>query len=210
MTDSKKFWDRMADRYFKQPIADDAAYQEKLRRTRQYFSKGSTVFEFGCGTGGTAINHAPYVQKYIATDISSEMLKIAKAQAADKNVENVMFECADIASYEAPANAYDAVLGMSILHLIENADQIISKVRKMLKPDGVFVSSTACLGDHVAWFKFIAPIGRAIGIFPYVRVMKAADLAAALEANGFRIEDNWRPNKGKAHAVFIVARKIAA
>jgi len=208
MAHSAKFWDRIADKYFKQPIADEAAYQEKLQRTRQYFDAYSTVLEFGCGTGGTAINHAPYVKQIHAIDISPRMLEIARAQAAKKNVENVSFECADIANYEAPANAYDAVLGMSILHLVKNHDQIISKVHKMLKPSGVFVSSTACIGDRMAWFKFIAPIGRAIGKFPYVRILKADALVASLEANGFQIEERWRPNKGKAHAVFIVARKL--
>ena len=207
MADNGKFWDRIADKYFKQPIADEEAYQEKLRRTRKHFNSDTTVFEFGCGTGGTAINHAPYVKHVHATDISPRMLEIARAQAAEKNIDNVTFECADIAKFNAPAGAYDAVLGMSILHLVEDCDSAIAKVHQMLKPGGVFVSSTACLGDRMAWFRFIAPIGRAIGKFPFVRVMKEDDLVGSLEAQGFTIEDRWRPNDGKAHAVFVIARK---
>lgn len=207
MAHSATFWDRVAAKYFKQPIADEAAYQEKLRRTRTYLNEDSTVFEFGCGTGGTAIAHAPYVSHVLATDISPKMLEIARRQAADEGVRNVVFECADIAEYPSPAKPFDAVLGMSILHLVEDLDAVISKVSAMLAPGGVFVSSTACLGDRMAWFKLIAPIGRALGRFPYVKVMKADDLVASLEANGFEIEERWRPNDGKAHAVFIIARK---
>lgn len=208
MVHSATFWDRVADKYFKQPIADEEAYQEKLRRTRAYLNADSTVFEFGCGTGGTAINHAPYVKHIHAIDVSAKMLKIARDQTAEKSCANLSFDCADIVDYDAPTEADNAVLGMSILHLVKDRDAIIAKVQKMLKPGGVFISSTACLGDRMAWFKLIAPIGRTLGIFPYVRVMTAEELVASLEGNGFQIEERWRPNNGKAHAVFIVARKV--
>ena len=39
------------------------------------------VLEFGCGTGGTAIIHAPYVKHIRAIDISGNMIAIAKGKA---------------------------------------------------------------------------------------------------------------------------------
>jgi hypothetical protein len=54
MKDQARFWDRMAGRYSRQPIADEAAYREKLSSTRHYFEPGCRVPEFGCGTGSTA------------------------------------------------------------------------------------------------------------------------------------------------------------
>ena len=60
MGTSSKFWDRIADRYSRRPVADEAAYQKKLEVTRQYFRPEMQVLEFGCGTGSTAIAHAPY------------------------------------------------------------------------------------------------------------------------------------------------------
>ncbi len=45
----------------------------------------------------------------------------------------------------------------------------------MLKPDGVFVSSTACLGDSQNWFRFIAPIGKIVGLIPLVRFFTKED-----------------------------------
>jgi len=61
MNNSAKFWDKVAERYSRQPVADEAAYQEKLQVTREYFQPYMEVLEFGCGTGSTAIEHAPYV-----------------------------------------------------------------------------------------------------------------------------------------------------
>lgn len=37
MTTSTKFWDKIADKYSKQPIADEASYQKKLQVTQGYF-----------------------------------------------------------------------------------------------------------------------------------------------------------------------------
>lgn len=62
MADLNKFWDRMANKYARQPIADEAAYQHKLDVTRQHFTPQSKVLEFGCGTGSTALLHAPHVK----------------------------------------------------------------------------------------------------------------------------------------------------
>ncbi len=81
MTTSSKFWDKIAEKYSKQPIADEASYQKKLEVTRGYLQPEMEVLEFGCGTGSTALIHAPYVKHIRAIDISSKMIAIAKAKA---------------------------------------------------------------------------------------------------------------------------------
>ena len=50
MTASAKFWDRIAERYAKKPVADEATYQKKLAISRDYFRPEMELFEFGCGT----------------------------------------------------------------------------------------------------------------------------------------------------------------
>ena len=55
MATSARFWDRIAERYSKSPVADEAAYQKKLQVTREYFRPDMEVLEIGCGTGSTAI-----------------------------------------------------------------------------------------------------------------------------------------------------------
>ena len=68
----------------------------------------------------------------------------------------------------------DVVLGLSILHLLENKEQVIAKVYKMLKPGGVFVTSTVCLGDTMKWFKVGASIGIFLGLMPLVKVFTSS------------------------------------
>ncbi len=203
MDQAIKFWDKIAERYSKQPIADEAAYQKKLQVTREYFQSDMDVFEFGCGTGSTAITHAPYVKHIQAIDISSKMIEIAQGKADAKNVENVTFKRSTIDEFGVSDQTFDAVLGLSILHLLENKEEVIAKVYKMLKPDGIFVTSTACIGDTMKFFKVIAPIGKFFGLM--LKVFTTKELEDSLTDAGFEIDYQWQPGKGKA--VFIVAKR---
>jgi len=205
MNPSAKFWDKIAKRYSKRPVADEASYQEKLRVTRTYFRPDTEVLEFGCGTGSTAINHSPYVRHIHAIDISSKMIEIAQAKADEGNVSNVTFEQSTIEGVSVSDQSLDAVLGLSILHLLENKEGAIEKVHRMLKPGGVFVTSTTCLGDSLKFFKLIAPVGKFLGLMPLVRVFTTGELVASLTDAGFEIDHQWQPGKGEA--MFIVAKK---
>ncbi|MEE9158595.1 MAG: class I SAM-dependent methyltransferase, partial [Gammaproteobacteria bacterium] len=205
MDQSTKFWDKIAERYAKQPIADEAAYQKKLQVTREYFRPDMEVLEFGCGTGSTAITHAPYVKHIHAIDISSKMIEIAQGQADAKNVENVTFKRSTFDKFSVSDQTLDAVLALSILHLLENKEEVIAKVHKMLKPGGIFVTSTACIGDTMMRFlKFIVPIGKFFGLMPWVKVFTTKDLQHSFNEVGFEIDYQWQPGKGKS--VFIVAK----
>ncbi len=138
MDQPAKFWDKIAERYSKRPVANEAAYQKKLQVTREYFQPDIEVLEFGCGTGSTAITHAPYVKHILAIDISSKMIEIAQGKAEAKNVQNVTFKRSTIDEFSESDQGFDAVLGLSILHLLDNKDEVIAKVYKMLKPGGMF------------------------------------------------------------------------
>jgi ubiquinone/menaquinone biosynthesis C-methylase UbiE len=205
MNREAKFWDRHAEGYSKRPVSDEAVYQKKLQVTREYFRPDMEVLEFGCGTGSTAIAHAPYVKHIRATDISSKMIEIAQGKARAANVNNVTFEAAAIGDLDISDQSLDAVLGLSILHLLEDKDDIIDRVYHMLKPGGVFVTSTPCVGDNMKFFKFIGPIGRFLRLLPLIKVFTKKELEDSITNAGFEIDHSWQPGRGKA--VFIVAKK---
>ncbi len=213
MNNSVKFWDNTAEQYSKQPIADEAAYQKKLQVTQKYFKPDMEVLEFGCGTGSTAIAHAPYVKHIQAIDFSSKMIEIARSKAIANKIENVTFEQLTIDELSVGDRTLDVVLALNILHLVENKEELIAKVYKMLKPGGVFVTSTVCLGDTMKWFKVIASMGIFLGLMPLVKVFTTKELENNLIDAGFTIDYHWQPNKSirkgvlKLKGVFIVAKK---
>ncbi len=204
---SPKFWDRIADRYARTPVADEAAYQTKLQVTQGYLRPDMDLLEIGCGTGSTALTHASHVRHIQAIDLSSKMIEIAQSKARAGQIENVRFQQAAIETFEAPDQSYDAVLALSILHLLEDRAEAIRKAHSWLKPGGLFVTSTACLADTMWYLKFVFPIGRALGLIPLVKFFTARELEKSLVDAGFEIDHIWRPGRGKA--VFIIAKKRA-
>lgn len=211
MPHSATFWNLIAKRYARQPVADPESYQRKLARTRAELTPQARVFEFGCGTGSTALAHAPHAGVIDAIDISPRMIAIARDKAAAAGVRNVAFEVGAIETHAGRKAHYDAVLAMSILHLLPDRTAALARAFDMLRPGGVLASSTACLGDgsviFQALFRWVAPLGFRLGLLPYVRVFTRADLEAAMRRIGFVIEESWQPGPGKA--VFILARKPA-
>ncbi len=205
MDQSAKFWDKLAERYSKKPIADEAAYQKKLDVTREYLCPDMDVLEIGCGTGSTAILHAPYVKHIHVIDISSKMIEIAQGKADAENIANITFKCSTIDEFSVSDQSLDVVLGLSILHLLDNWQEVIARVHKTLKPGGIFVTSTACLGDSMKFIKIIAPIGKLFRLMPVIKVFTTNELVDSLSNVGFEIDYQWQPGKNKA--VFIVAKK---
>jgi len=163
------------------------------------------VLEFGCGTGSTALLHAPYVKHILAIDVSSNMIEIAQGKAREENIKNVDFECSAIDDFSVPDQSLDAVLGLNILHLLVNKEKIITKVHQMLKPGGIFITSTACIADMKWLFRIIASVGSFLRVIPLVKVFSFQELQDSLISAGFQIDYQWQPGKNKA--VFIVAKK---
>ena len=202
---SPRFWDKIAVRYSRRPIADEASYQKKLEKSQTYFRPGTEVLEFGCGTGGTAIIHAPHVKHIRAIDISPRMIEIARGKAEAANIENVDFEVQTIEDLDAPDASYDAVLGLSILHLVKDKEAVLQKVFRLLKPGGVFISSTVCMLDLASLIRYVVPIMQLFGQAPFVAYFTREELLESIRAAGFEIDYDWRP--GGKKAVFIVAKK---
>lgn len=205
---SARFWDRMAKRYARTAVPDEAVYQEKLARTRAYLRPEMTALEFGCGTGSTAIAHAPFLQRIHAIDVSANMIAIARGRAADAGVSNVDFAQTSFERFAAEDATFDAVFGLSILHLVEDRPAAIAKAWRLLKPGGVFVTSTAALAEDMNWLRWIAAAGAFLGLLPRVAFFTSQDMVAEQERQGFVIEERWKPGKGKA--LFLVARKPEA
>ncbi len=200
-----RFWNRLAAKYAKSPIEDEGAYEKKIAQTQKHFTPQASVLELGCGTGSTAIIHAPFVRHIQTVDFSARMLEIAKERARQAGVSNISFTESGIDEFEAPKDSFDVVMAMSVLHLLPDRTTAIAKIYAMLKPGGVFISSTHCLGNKMKFLKIVAPVAGIFGLLPVLRVFTVQELASSITDAGFAIENQWQPADNKA--VFVVARK---
>lgn len=205
MSDPAKFWNKVAEKYSKDVISDEVSYQKKLQISQEYLKPDMNCLEIGCGTGSTALIHAPFVKHILATDISDEMIKIARAKLAETEIKNLDFSVSSIDELDVEDGSLDVVFGLSILHLVEDRETVMRRVHKMLKPEGLFITSTSCIADKMNFIKYIAPVARFVGLMPYFDVFTHQQLKQDFANTGFELEVDWRPEK--AMAVFMVAKK---
>ena len=213
MVHAAQFWDAQAEKYAKQPIANEAAYDATLDRTRYYLEEDQRVLEVGCGTGTTALRLCDSVQEYVGSDISSGMIRIASHKAFEKGARNVEFTTAAVGEIAAKNTPFDAVLGFNLLHLLPTLDEDLRRIASVLKPGGLFISKTFCgLGPKapLKWrlMKIALPILQALGKAPYVRFQREAELKQQIEAHGFEILET-RHFATDVSVPFSVARKLA-
>jgi len=202
----QRFWDKLAAKYARQPISDEIAYEQKLALTRKHLTPDSEVFEFGCGTGSTALRHAPYVRHILAIDVADNMLDIGRNRAAEAGVENIDFIRSGIEEYDGQGRQFDVVLGLNILHLCRDPKGVTRKVHSLLKPGGYFIQSTACLKDASPILRLAVPVMRAIGKAPYVKFLSDGGLLDMLQDTGFSIAEILRTDSSMA-ANFYIAQK---
>jgi ubiquinone/menaquinone biosynthesis C-methylase UbiE len=203
-----RFWDRTSRKYSTSKIADQAGYERTLDRTRALLRPDDRVLELGCGTGTTALRLAGNVQSYLATDISAEMIAIAKEKGAADPVQGLAFRTATAEALSHEAAQFDAVLGFNYLHLVRDLPGTLRSIHRVLVADGLFISKTPCVRDMNPFIRLAVPVMRAIGKAPHVTVFRAADLIQQMHAAGFDIlATESHATRGKDNRPYIVARK---
>lgn len=202
-----RFWNRMAPGYARSTISDVENYERKLRETAALMRPDMQVLEIGCGTGSTALWHAPNVAHITATDLSSGMLDIAREKARTAAIENVTFVEAAAEDVPQPDRPYDMIMAHSLLHLVKDHRKVITNMANMLAPGGYLVTSTICMSEGLSAFKLIAWPGRILGLLPRINFLRKRNLEDAVQDAGLKIHTCWRP--GKRKAVFLIAQKPA-
>lgn len=204
-----RFWNRVARKYAAAPIADMAGYEATLRRVGALLSPAQSVLEIGCGTGSTALRLAAGTRQWLGTDLSPEMIAIAREKLAAQPLPQLRFEVADIDAAGATGAGHDAVLAFNMLHLMPDLDGALRAILPSLKPGGLFISKTPCLAEMNPLVpRLFVPLARWLGKAPHVLSFDAAQLRAAFERHGLVIEAFERHGtKRKDFRVFIVARK---
>ncbi len=106
----KNFWDKAAPRYAQDKIKDMVSYEKKLKKTQSYFNRNMNVLEIGCGLGMTGVLHVPFIKEYVATDILSQMVDLARKRAFDAPVKNMKFEVNSYNNLSIRDGSMDALL----------------------------------------------------------------------------------------------------
>ncbi len=205
MTTSDAFWDKVAEKYAARPVADMDAYDRTIERTASYLNATDRVLEVGCGTGTTARRLAPYVASIDATDASGALIDIAKRRQGNDDAQNVTFSLA--ALDQGPEGPFDVVMAFNLLHLIKDIPAALDHLHTQIRPGGLLITKTGCLGSGVSMMRVAIWAARKLGKAPLVRFLDTADIEAMVEAAGFDIIETGN-YPAKPISRFLVARKV--
>lgn len=100
----------------------------------------------------------------------------------------------------------NAILVYNILHLIDNTPMVMRRINQLLKPGGVFISSTPCLGEKKSVLNGIISLVSRKGIIPNVNFISMTELEETVIKSGFQIIESEKSND-TAKENFIVAQK---
>lgn len=212
MVNHTAFWNKIAPSYAKSKISDPEGYQYTLGRTRSHLKADDSVLEIGSGTGSTALELAPGVADYLATDISDGMTAIAREKIAQSSLENLSAEAADLSVLPSKDGGYDAVLAFNLLHLLPDLDEALSQVATVLRPGGLFIQKTPLGFDSGAPLKFrliewVIPLMQLVGKAPRPVIFPTpSEMAESLKRAGFEpIETHVDTGFPPRH--YVVAKK---
>jgi SAM-dependent methyltransferase len=105
---------------------------------------GASVLDVGGGYGEPSLTAAGVVGprgRVVCTDISPEMLAVARERAADAGLVNVEFVTRDAEELEFDEESFDAVLSRATLMFLPDVAGTLKRLRGFLKPGGRLAAS---------------------------------------------------------------------
>lgn len=201
------FWDDLAERYARQPVANPGAFERKIAVTRSRMKPSDVVLDIGCGTGSLALKLAPSGATIHGLDLSSEMIRIARGKAEAQGAPNVCFHVGPFESCELfEPESVDVICAYSLLHLVHDLPATLDHIFRLLRPGGIFISSTVCLGDSWVPYRPILQVLRWLGKAPRVSTLRQGALTEELRRSGFTGVE--QPGVGADSTIaFLVAEK---
>jgi len=202
MSGSEKFWDRTAKSYDQEEQKDAATYTTIIEKLKQYLKPDDTVLDFGCGTGLIANEIAGRVKRIEALDTSANMIELARAKAAARGIQNIEYAQTSLSDSRYAPGTYDVIVAAYVLHLVDEA--ALPRIHALLKPGGMFVSVTPCMGEKKMLSAGLRLMSK-VGLIPVMRSYTGAELEAEITAGHFEIVETARLHHQED---LIVAKKL--
>ena len=205
---SSRFWDKRSKVFDEQVLSKyENAYKKTIKRSIPFLNAEDTMLEIGCGTGIASITLADYVKKITAIDISEEMMLQAAEKAKEKGKENITFQQKDLMELCAEPESYDVVAAYNVLLYMKNQDKVLEKIYEILKPGGIFLSATDCLGRNLSKDSVRKFWKSKLHLMPYVSFDTPVGLMRKIQRKGFLVIEIVNLHKNPPN-IFIVAQKI--
>ena len=122
------------------------------------------------------------------------------------NVSNVQFMQAEITDPQLEGESFDVILAYNILHLVEDPPRVVEKIKELLKPGGVFISVTPCLGAVGSLLSALIKLLSFLRIVPGVHSFKPNDVETLISNTRFDLIET-QTLSGSTSNIFLAGRR---
>jgi len=203
----EKFWNLISSKYAASPISDKPAYEIKITKIKTYLTPEMSVLDIGCATGTQCGDIANNVKQVTGIDISSKLLAIAEQRMAERNLDNIEFIQSSVFDEAFQPGSFDVVMAFFVLHFFEDIDAVFKRVHELLKPGGIFISETACLGNKNKLMGGLLRFAGHLGFLPKINLLTTQQLEQSLKRTGFSITEKARFSKRSDAEFTLIAKK---
>jgi len=164
------------------------------------------VLDIGCGTGTQCGDLAGNVKQVTGIDISGKLLAIAEQRKAERKLENIEFIKTSLYDERLQADSFDIVMAFYVLHFFEDLDAVVERIHALLKPGGLFISETACLGEKGQMTGRLLRFAGRLGVLPIINPLTTRQLEQAMERADFVLVEKVQFSQANAEYT-LFARK---
>ena len=206
------FWNKQAKKYDYSERQFEHVFKEVISKTKEYLKISDDVMDFGCATGTKTLELAGATKQIHGIDISDEMIKEATKKKNELKIMNVSFSQGTIFKNDLEKASFDKIISYGVIHLLDDKEKVIQRIHELLKPEGLFISTTACLKNKMAFknrLEFSAYLFiKRLGIFPlHLNRLKINDVENLIVNGKFQIVKAEKIFHGITIS-FIIARKL--
>lgn len=142
------FWDRVAGVYDLSQTLNGRVYRELVYITGKLVPTGAKVLDCAAGTGKLTLAAAKKADRVLCTDMSENMLSKAKKKANAQGMDNITFEKRNIFALPDADETYDVVIAGNVLHLLDNPENAVRELFRVVKKGGRLLLPTFLVKDN--------------------------------------------------------------
>jgi len=203
MIRSEKFWNRVSRRSMGKRQGLGQVSLKIVEATQKHLGREAVVLDFGCGPGSLTTRIAERVASVHGIDTSAGMIEVATWEADRRGIKNVRFTRAELDGGHQQGS-FDVVVAFNVLHHVEDVREVAGRVSGLLKPGGLFISSTACLAER-STLRAVALLVTTLGLVPHMKSYKRAELETLITGGGFEVIESQ--DLSGLPERFVVARR---
>lgn len=135
-------------------LAEAEVAMLQLTCERAELADGQHILELGCGWGSLSLWMAKQYpdSEILAISNSHNQRKFIESKAAQRGLENLRVETADMVDY-APGRQFDRIVSVEMFEHLRNYELLFQRIASWLEPDGKLFAHVFCHRDEPYLFE---------------------------------------------------------